>query len=259
VTVRTRAWLAELVGTFAFMTVLAASVIVATGAGGGYGLLGIATAHGVALAALVSTFGPASGGHFNPGVTFSAWLGRKIETLDAVVYVVVQVAGAVGAAVFLRVLFTRAQWAPSNLATPGLSVSAGKGLLAEAVFSFIFFIVIWGTGIDERGPRIGGIAIGFTLFGLLLIDGPLTGAGLNPARYLGSAIVSGHYTNWWVYIVGPAIGSVFAASYSYLFMGTALPSATGAEAAPPPPDDAPPVRKPTVARKPAARKRSPRA
>jgi len=257
VTVRTRAWLAELVGTFAFMTILAASVIVATGGLAGYGLLGIATAHGVALAALVTALGPASGGHFNPAVTLSAWLGRKIETLDAVVYVVVQVAGAIGAAFFLRVLFTRAQWGASNLATPALSISVGKGLLAEAVFSFIFFLVIWGNGIDDRGPRIGGIAIGFTLFGLLLIDGPLTGAGLNPARYLGSAIVSGHYTNWWVYIAGPAIGAVFAAAYSYLFMGTSLPRATAPEEAPPP-EDAPPVRKPAVARKPAARKRSPR-
>jgi len=206
----------------------------------------------------VSAFGPASGGHFNPGVTFSAWLGRKIATVDALVYVVVQVAGAVGAAFFLRVLFTETQWRPSNLATPGLSVSTGKGLLAEAVFSFIFFVVIWATGIDDRGPRIGGIAIGFTLFGLLLVDGPLTGAGLNPARYLGSAIVSGHYKDWWVYIAGPAIGAVFAAAYSYLFMGTKLPSAAEPEAAPPPPDVAP-VRKPAAARKPAARKRSPRA
>jgi aquaporin TIP len=259
-TVRARAWLAELVGTFAFMAILAASVIVATGANvGTFGLLGIATAHGVALAALVSAFGQHSGAHFNPAVTFSAWLGRKMEAVDAAGYVVMQLAGALAAAFMLKYLFTQAQWSPSNLATPGLTVSVGRGLLAEAVFTFILVVVIWGTGIDERGPRIGGIAIGFTLFGLLLVDGPLTGAGLNPARYLGSAIVSGHYKDWWVYIVGPGIGAAVAVLYSYVFMGTELPRASEPAAAPPPPDDQPPLRKPAVARKPAARKRSPRA
>jgi aquaporin Z len=252
--------LAEFVGTFAFMSILAASVIVATGTNAStYGLLGIATAHGVALAALVSAFGQHSGAHFNPAVTLSAWLGRKIAAMDAVGYVVMQVLGALGGAFMLRFLFSEAQWKPSNIATPGLTVSVGRGLLAEAIFTFILVIVIWGTGIDERGPRIGGIAIGFTLFALLLIDGPLTGAGLNPARYLGSAIVSGQYKDWWVYIVGPAIGGIVAAGYSYVFMGTELPSATEPEAAPPPPDDQPPLRKPAVARKPAARKLSPRA
>jgi aquaporin Z len=236
------------------MSILAASVVVTKGGLDNYGLLGIATAHGVGLAALVSALGPASGAHFNPAVTLSAWLGRKIETFDAVVYVVAQVAGALAAAMFLRTLFTEAQWRPSNMATPGLTVSVGHGLLAEAVFTFILLLVIWGTGIDDRGPKIGGLAIGFTLFGLLLVDGPLTGAGLNPARYLGSAVISGHYTDWWVYIAGPAIGAVVASAYSYLYMGTKLPGAREPEAAPPAPDVTPTARKPTAARKPSARK-----
>jgi aquaporin Z len=250
VTSRAKAWLAELVGTFGFITIVVGSVIVAGQTLGGYGLLGIATAHGVGLAAMASAFGGASGGHFNPTVTLSAWLGRKIETVDAVGYIVLQVAGALGAALFLRMLFTEAQWRPTNLGTPALGVSVGKGLMAEAVFSFIFFLVIWGTGIDDRGPKIGGLAIGFALFGAVLIDGPITGAGLNPARYLGSAIVSGHYEHWWVYIAGPAIGAVVASAYSYLFMGTKLPGGKEetpviVEEPPPPPRKKPAARKAT--------------
>jgi aquaporin Z len=250
VTGRAKAWLAELVGTFGFITIVVASVIVAGQTLGNYGLLGIATAHGVGLAAMASAFGGTSGGHFNPAVTLSVWLGRKIETMDAVGYIVMQVAGALGAGLFLRAIYTEAQWRPSNLGTPALTVSVGKGLLAEAVFTFIFFIVIWGTGIDNRGPKIGGLAIGFALFGVLLVDGPITGAGLNPARYLASAVVSGHYNNWWVYIAGPAIGGAVASAYSYLFMGTRLPGGTRdtpviVEEPPPPP---------APRKKPAARK-----
>lgn len=215
-----QAWAAELVGSYAFIFIVVASVIVSTGGLADYGLLGIATAHGVALAAMVSAFAALSGSHFNPAVTLSAWIGRKISGTDAIAYVVAQVVGGLAAGLTLRMVFAESTWRASNLGTPGLTVSSGKGLLLEALFTFFLLLSIWGTGIDERGPKIGGLAIGFTLFALLLVDGPLTGAGLNQARYLASAVVSGHMDNWWVYIVGPAIGGLAAGLlYPIVFWG----------------------------------------
>jgi MIP family channel proteins len=217
---KVQAWAAELVGTYAFVTIIVASVIVSTGGLADYGLLGIATAHGVALAAMVSTFAALSGSHFNPAVTLSSWIGRKLSGSDAIGYVVAQIAGGLAAGLTLRVVFAESAWRPSNLGTPGLTVSSGKGLFLEALFTFFLLLSIWGTGFDERGAKVGGIAIGFTLFGLLLIDGPLTGAGLNQARYLASAVVSGHVDDWWVYIVGPAIGGLAAGIlYPTVFWG----------------------------------------
>jgi aquaporin Z len=84
--------------------------------------------------------------------------------------------------------------------------------------TFIFVMVIWGTGIDERGPRVGGFAIGLTLAALILAFGPLTGVALNPARFLGPAAVAGNVDDWWVYFVGPGIGATVAGlTYQTLF------------------------------------------
>jgi len=258
-----RAWLGEFVGTFAFVTIASGSVIV----GSQIGLFGVATAHGLGLAIMVTVFAAVSGGHLNPAVTLSAWLGRKIQTADAVAYVVAQLAGALAAGGILRVVFTDMQWRGSHLGIPAVApgLASGRALLVEAVFTFFLVLAVWGTGIDERGAKVGGFAIGLTLFASILVAGNLTGAGLNPARYLGPAIVGGHLDNWWIYIAGPAIGGIVGAVYGFLFLDAQLPwvrvPAPPLATAPDvdEPDDVPPPRKPAPQRKPAPRKRSPRA
>ncbi|MEP6470203.1 MAG: aquaporin [Chloroflexota bacterium] len=82
------ALVAEAVGTFLFFFVGAGSVVLATHAGAaGPGLVGIALAHGLALAVLVSALGAVSGGHFNPAVTVAVRLAGRIEWGNAVAYV----------------------------------------------------------------------------------------------------------------------------------------------------------------------------
>lgn len=215
-----QAWAAELVGTFMFITIICGSVILATGQVAGLGLLGIGLAHAFGLGATITVFAAISGSHFNPAVTLSAWIGRKINSADALGYVACQILGALAAALVLRIMFPENVWRVSNLATPGLTVSAGKGLLIEAVLTFFLLMAVWGTGIDERGPRVGGFGIGLTLGAMIVAFGPLTGVGLNPARYIGPAAMSGQLDDWWVYFVGPAIGAVAAGVlYPTLFWG----------------------------------------
>jgi MIP family channel proteins len=215
-----QAWAGELVGTFVFVTIICGSVVLATSGLNNIGLVGIGLAHAFALGASVTAFAAISGGHFNPAVTLSAWIGRKIGSADALGYVACQILGALGAGIVLRVMFTEAAWKPSNIGTPSLSVSTGKGLLIEAVLTFFLCLVIWGTGIDERGPRVGGFAIGTVLGAMVITFGPLTGVGLNPARYLGPAAVAGSVDDWWVYFLGPAIGGAAAGVlYPTLFWG----------------------------------------
>lgn len=216
-----QAWAGELVGTFMFITVGASSVVIATGQlAPTSGLLGVALAHALALAAAITAFAAISGGHFNPAVTLSAWIGRKITSADALGYVAAQLFGALGAGIFIRVAFDEGTWRTSNLGAPALGVSTGRGLMIEAVLTFFLVIVIWGTGIDERGPRVGGFAIGGVLGAMILAFGPTTGVGLNPARFLGPAAIAGNVDDWWVYLVGPAIGgSVAGILYPFLWWG----------------------------------------
>ena len=54
-----------------------------------------------------------------------------------------------------------------------------------------------------------------------MVFAPLDGAGFNPARWFGPAIVSGEYADWWIYIIGPVIGAVLAGfGYKALVLDT---------------------------------------
>jgi len=118
---------AETLGTFLFFFVGMGAVILGghlQGADTG-GVLGVALAHGLALAVLVSALGAVSGGHFNPAVTFGVWLTGRIEPVRAGLYVLAQLAGAVLAALALRAVFNEASWRPVELGTPFLDPAIG--------------------------------------------------------------------------------------------------------------------------------------
>ena len=77
--------------------------------------------------------------------------------------------------------------------------------------TFILVLVVYAVATDPRVSRAGaGIAIGFALGIGILISGPVTGAGIDPARALGPMIVAGQWTSWWSYLIGPFVGSIAA-------------------------------------------------
>jgi MIP family channel proteins len=197
--------LAELIGTFALIFV---------GVGAIYsnaGLLGVAFAHGLTIAVMVSATGAISGGHLNPAVTFGLWVGRKIELQKAAAYWIAQLAGAVVAGIFLvNLLGDAARSGPQIVAdgTPDLKAGLGvvKGVLIEAILTFFLVFVVYGSAVDPRAPKIGGLAIGLTVTLDILFAGPLTGAAMNPARAFGPALVSAHWNNHLVFWIGPLLG-----------------------------------------------------
>lgn len=221
------ALVAEAVGTFLFFFVGAGAVVLTTHAGDGSpGLVGVALAHGLALAVLVSAFGAISGAHFNPAVTVAVRLAGKIEWSHAVMYVVAQLIGALAAGFALRAVFPESSWSPTNIGTPALGsgITIWAGIAIEAVLTLVLLFAVFGTAIDARAPRIGGMAIGLAVAADILMGGPLTGAAMNPARWFGPAVASGAYDNWYVWWVGPLIGAIVAAVlYRYVFEGEAEP------------------------------------
>ena len=199
---------AEAIGTFALCFIGAGSICINAG------LVGIALAHGCVLAVMISAMGHISGGHFNPAVTLGALVGDKIKPPMAAYYVVSQLAGAVAAGFLLRMIFPAVTWQAVNLGTPGLApgVSVEAGILVEVVLTFFLVLVVYGTGIDDRGTwkAIGGFGIGFTVLCDILMGGPLTGASMNPARTFGPALAAGYWDNHIVYWVGPLAGGALA-------------------------------------------------
>src|SRR5256886_16010607 len=107
--------IAELIGTFAFVFIGAGSIIANVLTHGALGLLGIALAHGLALAVLITIFAATSGGHINPAVTIGFLVTRRIAPLLGLLYIVVQLVGATLAGLLLRAVFPQAVWQAAQL------------------------------------------------------------------------------------------------------------------------------------------------
>ncbi|HTC85257.1 MAG TPA: aquaporin, partial [Candidatus Acidoferrum sp.] len=110
----------------------------------------------------------------------------------------------------------------------GANVSIGTGIALEAILTVVLLVTVFGTAVDSRGPKIGGLAIGLAITADILVGGPVTGAAMNPARWFGPALASGFLDNAVVWIVGPLLGAAIAAIlYRFVFSS----EATGGAAA----------------------------
>ena len=209
----TKACVAEFIGTFALIFVGVSAIAADHATHGALGLAGIALAHGLTIAVMVSATAAVSGGHLNPAVTIGALTTGKIDGKNAVGYIVSQCLGGIAAAVLIGTIL--ADTVPNALAigTPALAetVNLVQGLLMEIVLTFFLVFVIFGTAIDARAPKMGGLFIGLTVALDIMAGGPITGAAMNPARHLGPALFGGHIDMIWFYWIGPIIGGVLAA------------------------------------------------
>jgi MIP family channel proteins len=172
-------------------------------------LLGVAIAHGLAIAVMVSATMSISGGHLNPAVTFGLLVGGKIDFKGAVSYWAAQLIGATIAAFVCLGLFGR-DIVVAGTPQLGGSTSAMAGIVIEAIVTFFLVFVVYGTAVDPRAPKIGGLAIGFTITMGILFAGPLTGGAINPARVFGPALAASFWANHYVYWLGPMIGGALA-------------------------------------------------
>jgi MIP family channel proteins len=219
---------AEFFGTFALIfmgvgSICADKFIINGGNPGGLGLLGIAAAHGLAIAIMVTAVGHISGGHLNPAVTAGVWVTRRISTFDALLYWIAQLAGATAAAYTIKFVVPEDIWTAVHLGTPGLAANLPRtsGMAIEAVMTFFLVFVVFATAVDERGAfkSIAGFAIGLTITMGALMGGPLTGAAINPARAFGPALAGHFWANHGVYWAGPLIGGVVAGTlYDWVFL-----------------------------------------
>ena len=241
-----RPLVAEFIGPFALVFVGAGSILTAitqgwTQPGSGEYVVMVGLAHGLAIGLMVAAAGHISGGHYNPAVTIALLIGGKIGVIKSVAYIIVQILGAVVAALVLKQIFDDSV-ADFGAAVPavnydgdtdGIIVGRANAFWLEAITTFFLVYVICGVAVDSRGPQaIAALAIGLTITMDILIAGPLTGAAMNPARYLGPAIVDGTTKDMWLYILAPVIGGVLAAIvhiYILIPKGVAFPEAEPSE------------------------------
>jgi aquaporin TIP len=204
---------AEFIGTFGFVFISVGTITADQMLSGRLGPLAIVLASGIALAAMMSATAAISGGHLNPAITFGLFLARKIDRGTAISYVISQCLGALVAMMILQLTMPTVSLAAVWFGAPklGVNISIIQGLVAESVLTFLLMFVFYGTMIDQRAPRLGGLFVGLAFAVSLLLAGPITGGAFNPARHFGPALISGIMDNFWIYWIGPAAGAALAA------------------------------------------------
>ena len=215
------AYLAEFVGTA--ILVVAICAFISRSAPEPVDLLSIGLVHAIALMAIVATIGMLSGAHVNPAVTLALLMIRKISPRDATGYLGSQFAGGLAGALLARMFFsTRGGLFDFGAATVSPTYLHGGSvwlaLIAEALGAFILMWAVMGTAVNPDAPKgIAPVAIGGSLGLAVLLFGPATGGSFNPARWFGPALVSGTWSDGWLYVIGPVLGAMGAAA-SYLFV-----------------------------------------
>lgn len=204
---------AEFIGTFTLIFIGVGSIAANHATNGALGLTGIALAHGLAIAVMVSATAATSGGHLNPAVTVGALAVGKIRPGSAVSYIVAQCLGAVFAAFMVKMAMPAAWLDAVGMGTPALGegVTVVQAFVMEVVTTFFLAFVVFGTAIDDRAHKVGGLFIGLTVTLDILAGGPVSGAAMNPARHFGPALMGGGTANMWLYWVAPIVGASLGA------------------------------------------------
>jgi glycerol uptake facilitator protein len=221
------AYITELVGTFflVFIVCTVVTLFVATTPdaqqGSDFAVIGLA--HAFVLFALIITFGAVSGGHFNPAVTIAAAAMRRIDPLDAVVYILAQLSGGVlGALLVKGLLLDEGRIGHYGAVTVSPLLGGNfSGAVVEAIGTFLLVLVICAVAFNPRARQEWApLAIGTTLGFAVMVMGPLTGGSFNPARWFGPALIGDEFGGVWPYLVGPLVGAVLAAAlYRFVIAG----------------------------------------
>ncbi|MET0296706.1 MAG: aquaporin [Microbacterium sp.] len=228
---------AEALGTFLLVF---GSIGTALFAGEVVGWLGVSFAFGLTLLAGIYAWGPISGGHFNPAVTFGLAAAGRFAWKDAPGYIIAQIiGGAVGTTlIFLIGIFGPTGWLTAaqdaGFASNGFGDSSPSGfglaaaIIAEVLFTAIFVLVILGVTHTKRGNgNVAGLSIGLTLVFIHLASIPIDNTSVNPARSIATAIYGGlePLAQLWVFIVFPLVGGLLAGFlHRALFEPTKLPA-----------------------------------
>jgi MIP family channel proteins len=204
---------AEFLGTYLLVLFGAGSVIVSSVIKGFGALVFVAGIFGGTVMLVILLLGKHSGAHINPAVTIAHAFARRTRNDLVLPYLCFQGLGAVVAALTLRMFFLNQTVFPADLGSTELArgVNPLYGVAIEATGTFLLCSAALTATFYLRKPVGQAALVGGTLFLLILLFGPLTGASFNPARSIGPALWSWHWGGEYVYVIGPFIGAVLAA------------------------------------------------
>jgi aquaporin Z len=217
-TLEWRRLFSELFGTFMLVLVAAGGGVVAATSHGAVSRAAAVTAPGLMVMAIILFMGAVSGAHLNPAVTISFTLRGDFPWKRVPGYILVQLAGAALACLFVDKVIGGAAGVGATL--PGAHVADWKAMLIELVLTVGLVSTILGTA--SRAQNVGtlsAVAVGGYIALAGLWSSPLSGASMNPARSFGPDLISGHFAHYWIYLVGPLAGGAVAVAVAWLLRG----------------------------------------
>jgi aquaporin Z len=206
----------ELLGTFML-------VLVAAGGGilhgeGQISLAAAVVAPGLMVMAIILFMGAVSGAHLNPAVSLAFALRGDFPWKRVPGYIVIQLVGATLACLFLDAVFGDIQHLGATL--PGAGYANWQALLMEVVLTATLVSVILGTASTAQNVgRVAALGVGGYIALAGLWSAPVSGTSMNPARSFGPALVSGDFSGYWVYVLGPIAGALIAVGCAYILRG----------------------------------------
>lgn len=222
----TSAYIAEFIGTFAlvFFITMTVSLFIEQAPEGlpqpfiDWSVIGLV--HVFVLFMLIQTLALVSGAHFNPAITVALTVIREIKPIDAAIYIVVQLAGGTLGALLTKGFISN-EGDPENFGALAISQRLDGeifwgGLGVEMIGTFFLVWAVVGVLVNPRSDRgWAALVIGGTLGMLVMVFGPLTGAGFNPARAFGPALVANEFGGFddfvITFVLAPLVGGVIAA------------------------------------------------
>ena len=166
-----------------------------------------------AIALIYSPWGARSGAHLNPSVSLAFWRLGRVPGRDAAAYALAQFAGAAaGVALMAALLGPRlADPAVHYVVTRPGPPGPAAALAAEFAISLVLMSVVLRISERPRLMKYTGCFAGALVALWIMLEAPISGMSMNPARSFGSAAVAGDWSAWWIYLVAPPLGMLGAA------------------------------------------------
>ena len=208
----------ELLGTFFLVLAAAGGGMMGHAFPGVISHTAAVTAPALTVMAIILFMGKISGAHLNPAVSIAFALRRDFPWWRVPGYIIVQLAGATLAALFLRAVINVSAMYGSNYPASGYSDLAAFWM--ELILTLGLVSVILGTASGAQNVGvIGAFGVGAYIALAGLWGSPISGASMNPARTFGPDLASTTFTGYWVYIAGPIAGAAVAVVIAFILRG----------------------------------------
>jgi aquaporin Z len=208
----------ELLGTFFLVLAAAGGGMMGHAFPGVISHTAAVTAPALTVMAIILFMGKISGAHLNPAVSIAFALRRDFPWWRVPGYIIVQLAGATLAALFLRAVINVSAMYGSNYPASGYSGLAAFWM--ELILTVGLVSVILGTASGAQNVGIiGAFGVGAYIALAGLWGSPISGASMNPARTFGPDLASTTFTGYWVYIAGPIAGAALAVVIAFVLRG----------------------------------------